>query len=129
MHDLTAIDFRQKRITPLPKSDQHPALFGHILDTHTSFSAIAPVRPGQGLPYLRNLDFADAAELILQQGFLEVNLLRIIDMLKAATAADAKMRTSRINPVFGTAQHLDDLAFRIILATVGINKLEGFAGQ
>lgn len=87
------------------------------------------MRTGQRLPDLRYFHFTDAAELVAQQFFFEMDLLGIVDMLKTTTTATAEMPASRFYPVRISIVQFDDLALGVIAAAVGVDEIQRFAGQ
>ena len=85
--------------------------------------------PGERGKYLRDVQMPQTTQLIQQQSLFDDNLLISRQMLQAATTANAKVGTLRINPAWRGTLHGDHPSLGIIAMHIGIHKADPLAGQ
>ncbi len=108
---LAARELRQIGTAPFAEPYQHPALPGDELHTEARLAPVAPCGAGERREPLARYDMADTLQVILQHLLLVADLRRCIEVLQAAAAAYAEVRTARHHPFRRGHEHLDRARF------------------
>jgi hypothetical protein len=93
------------------KADQHAALFRDKARADTGTVTIAPGFAVDRRVQLLGSNTADVPEIVFKYALLGSNLGRMIQMLHAATTADAKVGASRLYPAGRFAQDARGLRY------------------
>ena len=115
IQNLAAAQIGQIRTAPLAETDQHPPLFGHVLNAQPRPPPITPDRPGQRFQHLFGLNLADVGQAVQQPALLARQLCGRVEMLQGAAAADSEMGAAWLDPFRCRRQHLQRA--RLIVAT------------
>jgi hypothetical protein len=87
------------------KAYQRPSLLRHVAYGKPCAVAVAPGRAVDGRKHLLGPDAPDVPQAVLENSLLDGDLGARIEMLQAAAAAHAKMRTARRDPRRALLQH------------------------
>ncbi len=115
--------------TPLAKSNQYPALLDDVLHTQPCLAAVSPRRTGQGRQHALRADTTDTLQVVEQHLLLGAHLCRGLQVLQAAAAAHAEMRTFRFHPVSRSHVNIGDARLVESLARRQVLKADLFTGQ
>jgi len=85
------------------KTDECAALFHHQADRQPGAGAVSPIRTSDRAQQGLRFEAAQMPKVVFEDALLECELRCSIDMLHAATTANAEMRTSWCDPATGGA--------------------------
>ena len=130
MQHFAAVHVRHEAGAAFTKTHQHPPFPGHILHAQTGLAPVAPgAFPHQGRKPAFRLHLADMGEGVRQGLLLVVNLLSGVQVLQAATAAQAEMGAARADAGGAGLQHLHHLALVMALAPARVAEQHLFPRQ
>ena len=92
---------------PLTEADEHPPFSRYVFDRQPGPAPIMPLGSGQRFQPALRLHAADARKIIAQSSELDVELLRVADVLQRATATAAKYGATRFDALRGRLEHVE----------------------